>query len=111
MLSAKYGTFSEPVATYDYQHSQHYGSFVVGTPSEEIKVIWCPTQIVMDGSQVTISTTKANQTPTKANESIFKFKYGSGTVSDFYSKNTMNIGGMSMTDCTFAEVSDVSGQE
>ena len=67
-------------------------------------------QIVMDGSQVTISTTKANQAPTKANGSIFKIKYGSG-VSDFYSKNTMNIGGMSITDYTFAEVTGVSRQE
>ena len=58
--------------------------------------------------RITISTTKANQAPTKANGSIFKIKYGSGTVSDFYSNN---IGGMSITDYTFAEVSDVSGQE
>ena len=71
----------------------------------------CSTQIVMDGSQVTITTTRANQAPTKANGSIFKIKYGSGTVSDFYSKNTMNIGGMSITDYTFAKASDVSGQE
>ena len=36
LLGAKYGTSSKPVVTYDYQHTQYYGSFVVGTPSEKI---------------------------------------------------------------------------
>ena len=40
LLSAKFGTFSESVVTHDYQNSQHYGSFVVGTPGEEISVIY-----------------------------------------------------------------------
>ena len=39
LLSAKYGTFSESAVTHDYQNSQHHGSFVVGTPGEEISVI------------------------------------------------------------------------
>ena len=54
--------------------------------------------------RITISTTKANQAPTKTNGSIVKIK------SDFYYKNTMNIGGMSITEYTFADVTDVSGQ-
>ena len=60
--------------------------------------------------RITISTIKAIQAPTKTNGSIFKTKYGSGTVSDFYSKNTLNIGRMSITDYTFADVTDVSRQ-
>ena len=60
--------------------------------------------------RITISTRKANQAPTKTNGSIFKIKYGSGTVSDFYSNNTLNIGCMSITDYTFADETDVSGQ-
>ena len=60
--------------------------------------------------RITIFTTKANQAPAKTNGSIFKIKCGSGTVSDFYSKNTLNNGGMSITDFTFADVTDVSGQ-
>ena len=39
MDNALYGTFSEP-GDHDYQNSQHYGSFVVGTPGEEISVIY-----------------------------------------------------------------------
>ena len=44
-----------------------------------------------------------------ANGSTFKIEYGSGPVSGFYSKNTVNIGGVSITDYTFAEVTNVSG--
>ena len=40
LLSAKYGTFRESVVTHDNQNSQDYGSFVVGTTSEEINVIY-----------------------------------------------------------------------
>ena len=38
LLGAKYGASSETVVTYDYQNTQYYGSFVVGTPGEEINV-------------------------------------------------------------------------
>merc|ERR1719240_2502484 len=44
-----------------------------------------------------------------ANGSTFKIEYGSGPVSGFYSKDTVNIGGVSIADYTFAEVTDVSG--
>ena len=38
LLGAKYGASSETVVTYDYQNTQYYGSFGVGTPGEEINV-------------------------------------------------------------------------
>ena len=44
-----------------------------------------------------------------ANDSTFKIEYGSGPVSGFYSEDTVNIGGVSITDYTFAEVTKVSG--
>ena len=120
LLSAKYGTFSESVVTHDYQNSQHYGSFVVGTPGEEISVIYDTDSFRFVNAQLRLlwMVLKSQFLPRKqirhllkANGSIFKIKYGSGTVSDFSSKNTVNIGGMSITDYTFAEVSDASGQE
>ena len=69
LLGAKYGASSEPVLTYDHQNTQYFGSLVVGTAGEEIDVIhktysfnlWVPNSDVADGSQVTISTSKANQ--------------------------------------------------
>ena len=43
-----------------------------------------------------------------ANGSTFKIEYGSEPVSGFYSKDTVNIGGVSITDYTVAEVTNVS---
>ena len=71
MLDARYGASSEPVVIHDYQDAQYYGSLVVGTPSDEMNVLydtgssnlWVPNSDCYDGTQVTISTTIANQTP------------------------------------------------
>ena len=54
-----------PVVIHDYRNAQYNGSLVVGTPSEEINVLydrgssnlWVPNSDCCDGSQVTISTT------------------------------------------------------
>ena len=43
-----------------------------------------------------------------ANGSTFKIEYDSGPASGFYSKDTVNIGGVSITDYFFAEVTNVS---
>ena len=40
MLGARYGASSEPVVIHDYQNAQYYGSLVVGTPNEEINVLY-----------------------------------------------------------------------
>ena len=86
MLDAKYGASSEPVVIHDYQTAQYYGSLVVGTPSEEINVLydtsssnlWVPNTrlrwfsnhnfyhesksgtYVANGSKIRSSTTRAN---------------------------------------------------
>ena len=54
--------------------------------------------------RITISTTKANQTrmsPTSTH---------SRSSMDLIHNNTMNIGGMSIADYIFAEVTEMSGQ-
>ena len=43
------------------------------------------------------------------NGSTFKIEYGSGLVAGFYSKDSVSIGGVSITDYTFAEVTDGLG--
>ena len=45
------------------------------------------------------------------NVNTFKIKYGSDSQCQvFYSKDTMNVGGMSIAEYIFAEVTDMSGQ-
>ena len=113
MLDARYGASSEPVVIHDYQTAQYYGSLVVGTPSEKINVLydtsssnlWVPNSDGCDGSQVTISTTKANQAPTSPTAAQSR----SSTARVQCQMDTVNIGGVSIADYTFAEVTNVSG--
>ena len=71
VLGTKYGASSEPVVIHDLQDARYCGSLVVGTPSDEMNVLygtgssnlWVPNSDCYDGTQVTISTTIANQTP------------------------------------------------
>ena len=44
-----------------------------------------------------------------ANDSTFRFEYGSGPVSGFYSEVTVNSDGVSIANYTFAKVTNVSG--
>merc|ERR1719197_2248088 len=44
-----------------------------------------------------------------ANGSTFNIQYGSGPVSGFYSRDTVTIGDVAITDYTFAEVDNTKG--
>merc|ERR1712107_682787 len=117
LLGAKYGASSEPVVIHDYQNAQYYGSLVVGTPGEEINVIydtgsfnlWVPNSDCCGWFSSHNFYHESKSSTYVANGSTFKIEYGSGPVSGFYSKDTVNIGGVSFEDYTFAEVTDVSG--
>ena len=101
---------------HDYQTAQYYGSLVVGTPNEEITcamtqahpICGCPTQIVAMVLKSQFLPQNKSSTYV-ANGSTFKIEYGSGPVSVFYSKDTVNSDGVSIADYTFAEVTNVSG--
>ena len=98
--------------THDCQNAQHYGSFVVGTPGEEINVIYdtCSSNLWVHNSDFCgwfsshhfYHECKSSTYVAKGN--IFKIEYSSDTVSVFYSKDTMNIGGVSIAGYIFAEV-------
>ena len=72
VLGTRYGASSEPEMIHDYQDVQYYESLVVDTPSDEMNVLydtgssnlWVPNSDDYGGTQVTVSTTIADQTPT-----------------------------------------------
>ena len=54
--------------TYNHQHTKYHGLLMMGTPEEEIRVIYntgssdgCPTTVAWDDFSATVSTTKSNQ--------------------------------------------------
>lgn len=104
----------------DYQDSQYYGTISVGTPPQEVRVVydtgssnlwvnniatpwykkWLPHHQHYDHSKS--STYVANATK-------FNIRYGSGPVAGFYSKDTFTIGDTSIPGYTFAEVNNEKG--
>ena len=116
VLGTKYGASSEPVVIHDLQDAQYYGSLVVGTPSDEMNVLygtgssnlWVPNSDCYDGTQVTISTTIADQTPasptpTHSESSTVRVQCQASTPED-----TVNGVGVSIANYTFTEVTKVS---
>jgi len=108
----------------DYQDSQYYGTIAIGTPPQEVRVIydtgssnlwannipvpwwrkligrWVPYHQFYDHSKS--STYVANGTK-------FNIAYGSGPVAGVYSSDTVTMGNVVVPHFTFAEVDNVKG--
>lgn len=115
-LSSKYGA-PEPVVISDYENAQYYGPINVGSPGQQINVVYDT-----GSSNLWVPNPKCCSFLTKhhlyhseksssyaANGTQFKIQYGSGPVSGFYSADTISIGDVPISKYTFAEVTDVSG--
>ena len=115
MLGAKYGAASKPVVIHDYRNAQYNGSLVVGTPSGELTcpmtqvhpICGCPTQIV---AMVLMSQflPRRQIKHLRRQRQHVQDRVRLGSSVRFYSKDTVNIGGVSITDYTSAEVINVS---
>lgn len=115
-LSSKYGS-PEPVVISDYQNAQYYGPITVGTPGEQIHVVydtgssnlWVPNPKCCSFLTRHHLYHESKSSSYGANGTAFKIQYGSGPVSGFYSEDTISIGDVAIPKYTFAEVTDVSG--
>lgn len=103
----------------DYQDAQYYGTISVGTPAQEVRVVYdtgssnlwvynqkpswipfIPKHKYYDHSKSSTYT---------ANGKTFNIRYGSGPVSGFYSSDNVAIGNNEITTYTFAEVNNTKG--
>ena len=90
---------------------------VVGTPSEEINVLYDTgsSNLWVPQLRLLLMVLKSQFLPRtqikhlRRQRQHIKIEYDSNPVSGFYSKDTVNIGGVSITDYTFDEVTNVSG--
>jgi hypothetical protein len=114
-LGAKYGAEPSPVVISDFENAQYSGPVTVGKDTLRVVYdtgssnLWVPNK---DCCGV-LSTHKfyhhdKSDTYT-ANGTTFHIEYGSGPVAGFYSRDTMQIGDVSMPNYLFAEANDVSG--
>lgn len=106
----------DPVIIHNYEDAQFYGPVSEGTPAKEFQVIydtgssnlWLPSSNCSDcGLKPRYDHTKSSTY--KANGTIFNIQYGSGPVSGFLSEDSTEVGGITVPNQLFAEITDVKG--
>ncbi|CAE8654610.1 unnamed protein product, partial [Polarella glacialis] len=95
-------------------NAEYFGEIEVGTPGQALSVIfdtgsanlWVPDNLNLSGHRAFSSALSSTY---RESRTIFKIQYGSGPVSGVYCADDVNIGGLKLTDFTFANVDNVSG--
>jgi len=109
------GTPTHDIPISDFQDAQYYGTISVGTPPQPLRVVYdTGSSNLWVNKQTGLFSPHKHYTDTKSstyvkNGTIFKIAYGSGPVSGYYSKDTIHLGDIDVTDYTFAEVDNTKG--
>lgn len=111
---------SDSIVINDYQDAQYYGTISIGTPPQEVRVVYDTGSSNLWASNIPVPWWKKllphhqlydhNKSSTyAANGTTFNIAYGSGPVSGFYSADTVTMGDVTLPKYTFAEVNNVKG--
>merc|ERR1711988_88872 len=100
----------------DFEDAQYFGTISIGTPPQQVRVVYGTGSSNLWVSDIKPGLFSAHKhydhsksSTYVANGTTFNIRYGSGPVSGFYSKDTVNIGSVPVTDYTFAEVNNTKG--
>jgi hypothetical protein len=100
----------------DYQDAQYYGTIQVGSPAQDLRVIYDSGSSNLWVSNIKPGLLSKHQyydhsksSSYVKNGTTFAIQYGSGPVSGEYSADTISIGGIEVPDYTFAEADNVKG--
>lgn len=99
----------------NYQDAQYYGEVTVGTPPQTMEVIYDTgsSNLWVPNKKPTLSSHKiydhGKSSTYGANGTKFAIQYGSGPVSGFYSRDSVNVAGVQIADYLFAEVNNTKG--
>jgi len=115
--SVQDGPTGTPVVVNDFSNAQYYGPISVGTPGQNFNVIfdtgssnlWVPSKTCGLNCGLHPEYDSSQSSTYVANGTVFKIMYGSGPVAGFLSQDSVNVGGLVVTNQTFAEINDVSG--
>ena len=104
----------------NYLDAQFYGTVSIGTPPRDFKVVfdtgssdlWVPSARSRHiTSQLHKKYNSAKSWTHVPDGRAFSIKYGTGSVEGFLSKDTVTLGGMSVDNITFGEVTRQPGKQ
>lgn len=100
----------------DYQDAQYYGPISIGTPGQQLEMIYDTGSSNLWASNIKPGWFSSHHAYThdksstyKANGTTFHIRYGSGPVSGFYSRDSVGFGDISVQNYLFAEVNNTKG--
>jgi hypothetical protein len=100
----------------DYQDAQYYGPISIGTPGQQLEMIYDTGSSNLWASNIKPGFFSSHHayvhdksSTYKANGSTFNIRYGSGPVSGFYSRDSVGFGDISVSNYLFAEVNNTKG--
>lgn len=101
----------------DYANSQYYGEILLGTPAQSFEVIfdtgssdlWVASSNCDDSCGRHAEYDASKSSTYIANGTVFNIEYGSGPVSGYQSVDVLSLGGMTVQQQSFAEVTDAAG--
>jgi len=99
----------------DFADAQYFGTISVGTPPQTLRVVYdTGSSNLWVNKQTGFLSPHKHYIDTQSstyvkNGTVFKIEYGSGPVSGYYSEDTVHLGGIDLTDYTFAEVDNTKG--
>lgn len=104
------------ISIHDYENAQYFGEVSLGTPGQTFSVIFDTgsSNLWVAGSECSNCRPhpeyeSSDSSTYVENGTLFEIMYGSGACTGYLSQDTLEWGGITLEDQTFAEVTDASG--